>query len=414
MASITSTRRTSIELLGDAVHRNRSFSIDGVLERLFTLSFRDLVYPMIWEDPRVDLQALEIRPDSRIVTIASGGCNVLNYLTADPERIYAVDLNRAHVALNKLKITALLQLADHARFYAMFGSADDRRNVELFDNVLASHLDPTTRAYWNGRDGHSGRRVDRLAAGFYRQGLLGRFIAAAHVVARLYGKYPRRMMRARTRDEQIALFETELAPLFDRRIIRWLLGHRAALYGLGIPPAQYVALLGDAAHMADVVRERLRKLACNFDLADNYFAWAAFNRGFATDGCGPVPPCLEAQHFKSLKAKVDRVSVELVSITEFLTQQPASSLDRYVLLDAQDWMSHQDLSQLWTEINRTARPGARVIFRTAGEMSILPGRVPAEVLDRWRYAEARSQELGRQDRSAIYGGFHLYVLNDAG
>ncbi len=413
MTSIAKMERTSAELLGDAVHRNRSLSVDGALERLFTFSFRDLVYPMIWEDPRVDLQALQIRPDSRIVTIASGGCNVLSYLTASPERIHAVDLNRAHVALNRLKLGALRQLADHNRFYSMFGCADDHINVDLFDNVLAGQLDPETRDYWNGREGLLRRRIQGFAAGFYQQGLLGRFIAVAHAVARLYGRDPSRMMSARSRTDQIKIFEAELAPLFDRRLIRWILGHKAALYGLGIPPAQYATLLGDAAHMADVVRERLRKLACDHDLADNYFAWAAFHRGFAANGSGPVPPYLEARHFKEIKARVDRVSVELVSFTAFLARQPAASLDRYVLLDAQDWMGDQDLSQLWTEITRTARPGARVIFRTAGGPTILPGRVPDVILDQWCYAKERSLELGRQDRSAIYGGFHLYVLNDA-
>ena len=39
---------------------------------------------------------------------------------------------------------------------------------------------------------------------------------------------------------------------------------------------------------------------------------------------------------------------------------PAASFDRYVLLDAQDWMGDADLTKLWSEITRTARPGARV------------------------------------------------------
>ena len=43
------------------------------------------------------------------------------------------------------------------------------------------------------------------------------------------------------------------------------------------------------------------------------------------------------------------------------------ALDRYVLLDAQDWMTDEQLNELWSEITRTARPDARVIFRTAGE-----------------------------------------------
>jgi S-adenosylmethionine-diacylglycerol 3-amino-3-carboxypropyl transferase len=82
-----------------------------------------------------------------------------------------------------------------------------------------------------------------------------------------------------------------------------------------------------------------------------------------------------------------------------------------VLLDAQDWMTDHQLNALWTEITRTARPGARVIFRTAAEPTLLPGRVADRILDRWTYEEEESLELGRQDRSSIYGGFHLYVYN---
>ncbi|MEQ9572820.1 MAG: DUF3419 domain-containing protein, partial [Nitratireductor sp.] len=44
--------------------------------------------------------------------------------------------------------------------------------------------------------------------------------------------------------------------------------------------------------------------------------------------------------------------------------------------------------------------------------SILPGRVAAETLGHWRYEQQRSLELGARDRSAIYGGFHLYVRAD--
>jgi S-adenosylmethionine-diacylglycerol 3-amino-3-carboxypropyl transferase len=83
-----------------------------------------------------------------------------------------------------------------------------------------------------------------------------------------------------------------------------------------------------------------------------------------------------------------------------------------VLLDAQDWMTDAQLDALWTEITRTARPGARVIFRTAAEPSLLPGRLAPELLDRWHYAAETSLALAQRDRSAIYGGFHFYVLKD--
>ena len=86
------------------------------------------------------------------------------------------------------------------------------------------------------------------------------------------------------------------------------------------------------------------------------------------------------------------------------------SLDRYVFLDAQDWMDDHQLTDLWREVTRTARKGARVLFRTAAEPSLLPGRVPNEILDQWTYHEELSKDLTQRDRSSIYGGVHLYEL----
>jgi len=62
------------------------------------------------------------------------------------------------------------------------------------------------------------------------------------------------------------------------------------------------------------------------------------------------------------------------------------------------------------EITRTARPKARVIFRTAADERLLPGRLPPRLLEAWTYDHGRSRELGVQDRSSIYGAFHLYRL----
>ncbi len=58
-------------------------------------------------------------------------------------------------------------------------------------------------------------------------------------------------------------------------------------------------------------------------------------------------------------------------------------------------MTDAQLNALWTEITRTATPGARVIFRTAAEQSVLPGRVSDALLDQWSYDEEESQPLLR-------------------
>jgi S-adenosylmethionine-diacylglycerol 3-amino-3-carboxypropyl transferase len=163
--------------------------------------------------------------------------------------------------------------------------------------------------------------------------------------------------------------------------------------------------------MASVLRARLERLACDFDLADNYFAWQAFGRRYASGGSGPLPPYLQRDNFAALRARTGDIVVMHASLTKHLAQKPAASLDAYVLLDAQDWMTDVQLEEFWTEIVRTVRPGARVIFRTAGEETILPGRVPDAILSRFSYNREFCRELTAKDRSSIYGGFHSYVLN---
>jgi len=394
-----------------AVHRHRHLSKQGLLERAFTFAFRGLVYAQIWEDPAVDMEALAITPDSHVVTIASGGCNVLSYLTADPAKITAVDLNTAHIALNKLKLMAARTLPEHAAFHRFFAQADSKENIAAYRDIVAPHLDEATRRYWEGRDLIGRRRIGGFARGIYKHGLLGRFIGAAHLLARVHGVDLRRMLAATSRAEQREIFEREVAPIFDRAFVRWLTSQPASLFGLGIPPAQFEALAGDA-RMDVVLKARLEKLACDFDLKDNYFAVQAFGRGYA-GGEGPLPPYLQAANHEAVRARADRVDVRHANFTDFLRDQPDASADRYILLDAQDWMDDEQLNALWAQITRTAKPGARVLFRTAGEPSILPGRVVDAVLNRWAYRAEASLDYTARDRSAIYGGVHLYVLKDA-
>ncbi|MGA7973661.1 MAG: DUF3419 family protein, partial [Pseudolabrys sp.] len=97
---------TPNDRLNQAIRRTRILSRQGALEFLFAWMFKGLVYPQIWEDPEIDIEALAIAPDSHVVAIASGGCNILSYLIADPKQITAIDLNKAHVALNRLKLAA--------------------------------------------------------------------------------------------------------------------------------------------------------------------------------------------------------------------------------------------------------------------------------------------------------------------
>jgi len=164
--------------------------------------------------------------------------------------------------------------------------------------------------------------------------------------------------------------------------------------------------------MANVLRERIGKLCCDFDFRDNYFAWQAFGRGYEQAPEASLPPYLQRDNYELMRERSRRVEVLQANMTEWLARQDAHSINRFVFLDAQDWMTDMQLDHLWTQVCRTAAPGARVLFRTADEPSLLPGRLSADLFSQWNYDEALSRTLTAGDRSAIYGGVHLYCRKD--
>lgn len=403
----------SARLVEKAVYSTPAASRRGVLDRLFAFWFKRFVYNQIWEDPRVDLEALRLTPTSRLVTIASGGCNVLNYLFADPAAIVALDLNPAHIALTRLKLVAAQQLPDHESFFRLFGAAADPANRQTYFS-LRPHLDRETRAFWEERSMTRKRRLDYFADGLYRRALLGRFIGLLHGFAAAAGRRPARLLGATSLAEQRRIFDETTAPLFDLPIVRLLCRLPMISYSLGIPPAQFNLLRHEAAgNVARLYRDRVRRLACDFPIADNYFAWQAFGRAYDLKHRQAVPDYLRVENYATLRRRADRVETRLASMTDFLAGEPARSVDRYILLDAQDWMSGEQMNALWREIDRTARPAARVIFRTAAEEARLADMIAPAVIGRWHYERALSRALLARDRSAIYGGFHVYRLPDA-
>jgi S-adenosylmethionine-diacylglycerol 3-amino-3-carboxypropyl transferase len=225
------------------------------------------------------------------------------------------------------------------------------------------------------------------------------------------GRRPEALLEADSLDEQRQFFEECVAPFFDHPLVRRLARQPATLYSFGIPLRQYQSLSEAAdASIVDLYRDRLERLVCGFPLADNYFAWQAFGRQYDTTHREALPPYLRSEHYGQLRYHLDRIETRISSLHDALRNQPDSSFDSFVLLDAMDWMDDDTIAALWTELARVGEPGARIIFRTAGPDSVVEPALSGELRDRFTYERTRSEALHAQDRSAIYGMFHLYVL----
>ncbi len=419
--------RANLELLNmnseqglvlEAVKQKEVSKKQSVLQKLFAVWFDAFVYNQIWEDPRVDLQALQLDENSRVLTISSGGCNALNYLIENPESVTAVDLNRHHIYLLRLKIAALENLPSDEDFFNFFGFGKHARNVENYQKFIAPKLDEKTKGFWETNSFFSriinGKRINFFdKGGLYEHSRNGYFLRFFHHLAHFLGGKPEEILKAKTPNEQAELYQKHIAPFFDSFIIKNVGKLPVTMFGLGIPPQQYEELkkdLQDDSNIIDIYKERAMRLACDYPIDENYFAWQAFARKYDTENRRAVPEYLKAENYEILKSNVNRLKTKIGSITEVIKSSPKNSFNRFVFLDAQDWMNAETITDLWMTIAENAEKDARIIFRTASAFSPIETNLPKDLRAKFLYEKVLSKELFKQDRASIYGGFHLYIL----
>ena len=398
----------STQLIADAVRNSRGDDRSTVWDRLFSFWFRRLVYTQIWEDPEADLAALQLPVGSTIVTISSGGCNALSYLAARPAQVFAVDLNEAHLSLLKLKLAGLRAFSNYADFWQFFGEAASADNRKLYRDHLWLWLDADARAYWDKRNLIGRPRHDYFTDGFYRHGMLGRFIGLMHLLAKLVGIDVQALLHAKTDSLERLQALDRLRHLFHSRLARLVTGTPALLFSLGIPPRQR-DLLGADAPLNEVLYERLLRLINGHANDTNYFAWQALDRRYRGPGDTCLPPYLQARQFPRMRDGAGLIIPVHANLRQFLESLPARQIDAVVLLDSQDWMAPDEIRALWNAIDRTGSDDIRVIFRTAGKASPLESHELASLRDVWCRDEERSAIGFDRDRSGIYGAFHCYA-----
>lgn len=396
------------QLIADAVRNSRGLDEATVWDRLFAFWFRRLVYTQIWEDPVADLAALQLPLGSTIVTISSGGCNALSYLVAKPAQVYAVDLNEAHLSLLKLKLAGLRAFSRYDDFWQFFGEAASVSNSELYRGWLRPMLDSGARAYWDKRNIAGRPRHRYFTDGFYRHGMLGRFIGLGHWMAKFARIDLAALLNGKADDPKRIQALDRLHRLFHSPWARLITGTPALLFSLGIPPQQR-ALLGGGAPLNEVLHERLLRLINGHPNETNYFAWQALHRGYPGPDDRCLPPYLQRSQFERMRNGAGLIIPVHANLRLFLESLPAREVDAVVLLDSQDWMAPEEIRALWNAIDRTGSDNVRVIFRTAGAELPLESAELASLQQTWCREAERSAIGFAKDRSGIYGGFHCYA-----
>ncbi len=376
----------------------------------------NLVYNTCWEDPRLDREAMQLTGGDNVMVITSAGCNALDYVLDEPQRVYAVDMNPRQNALLELKLAAVREL-DFEPFFQMFGTghfADVRR---IYAARLRQHLGGWSQKYW-----------DRWIKFFENPGRPFYFRGTSGVFARMINFYIDRVVRLRPEIEQLLSAETlerqreiyanQVREQFWTRSLRFMMRRDATLSMVGVPRPQRFQVERDYnGGIVKFIEDCLDSVFSQLSIADNYF-WRVYITGQYSRTC--CPEYLKPENFVRLKSGlVDRIEVNTDSVQGFLEKHDVP-ISRFVLLDHMDWLSTYRFSLLedeWQWIIRRAAPETRILWRSGGLQTDFVGRVQVvkdgtscRINDLLNYNQELAEQLHVQDRVHTYGSFCIADL----
>ena len=159
-----------------------------------------------------------------------------------------------------------------------------------------------------------------------------------------------------------------------------------------------------ATHRPRFIRACIERVFRLLPITTNYF-WTCYLRGgYTRANC---PEYLRPANLAALRSGLlDRLEIRTDTVSGLLAsdERPFS---RFVLLDHQDWMaSHapQALREEWELILANARPGAKVLLRSASDQIDF---IPADIQDRLEFLpDNYLRTVNLVDRVGTYGSVH--------
>jgi S-adenosylmethionine-diacylglycerol 3-amino-3-carboxypropyl transferase len=354
--------------------------------------FERLLFAQCWEDPQMDLEALNVSRDSVVLSVTSGGCNTLSLATREPARVIAVDLNHTQNFLLELKMAGARRLS-HGEYLELLGVRDSRARWDLYQS-LRDELAPDARSYWD-------TQKRSIQSGILNAGRYERYLAAFRKLLRVIEgrKAIDAMLETESLAEQRRFYDENWDSRLWRLFFRVFFSRRVLGWG-GLDP-QFFAYVNGVESFGEHFRGLARHAMVDLPLRDNYFI-AQICLGRYRDERS-VPPYLLAENYEALRRAVDRIEIVTGEIGSILQRLPSDSVDCFNFSNVFEWVPAPTFETMLRETHRVARPGGRLCYR-----NLLVRRGHPSSLDHlFTPHEDLAARLLYRDRSFVYSGFEV-------
>ena len=348
-----------------------------------------LFFAQVREDPCLEIEALAPLHDAKVVVVSSGGCTALSLLAAGAARVTAVDLNASQNHLVELKVAALrrLTMPEIMSFFGVARGTPERR-LRTYETIRPL-LSERTASFWDAHQSMLGRGA--LACGVSEQ-----FISMVVKVVKVFIHGRRkieRLLSLQSLEQQRQFFDREWNTrrwrlLFPALLNRWT-------FNRAYDPAFFreVENPSFAAHFQRLLEHAL----CDVPVRSNYFLHQMLLGTYPIRVPDGVPPYLERTQREILRTRLDCLELVDGGYGEYLATQEDSSIDAMALSNICEWLDQTGIDQLFEQVVRVSKPGARMCFRNFVGHTEIP--------ERFRNAIVEDPDAGKRailsDRSCL-------------
>lgn len=348
-------------------------------------------YSQCWEDTNVLKRALTLSNDDVVLSITSGGDNTLALLLENPKKIFSIDINQVqnHIAGLKLESPKALH---YEEYLELLGVNDSKERPDLYKQA-SKFLSDDARSWFEGN-------INFVEKGVIHSGKFEKYLNAfrKYLLSLVHSKETvSRFVNQSSLQDQTSFYEKVW------NTWRWRL-----FFGIATNPSLLRRLARQAgaskqSSAGESYLHRLEGLIYRNHLKTNFY----INYALTGEYGETLPDYLYRESYNKLR-NCDSPQCEFRNddLLSFLKNTSDNSLTKYNLSDAFEFLSGEEVLEVWREIIRTAKTGAKVAYWCNQIEHLAPYEVEQSV-DRDTNLE---KELVAQDRLYFYRSFHIYTI----
>eukprot|EP00916_Digyalum_oweni_P024082 GHVL01039856.1.p1 GENE.GHVL01039856.1~~GHVL01039856.1.p1 ORF type:complete len:645 (+),score=111.73 GHVL01039856.1:47-1981(+) len=313
------------------------------------------IYNVSWEDPRIDLNVMNLKTSDKIITICSAGDNVLDY-AIEGAAVVAVDLNQRQLALAEFKFACIRYLSWEDTF-EIFGYNNMHLLREVYGTSIRPNLSREAQQFW---DVHAYKLKNFQYSGssgwmaYFLFQWLFPILGLGWVLKGIENEISVNEFRAKVRKHATRIHS--VAWVLENAFMRCF-----SAFG-GVPKRQLALGLHRQNNMGTIFDRVLSETDL---IGDNYFFHGYMIGRYSKKNC---PRYLKEENFDTLKKNLNDGKVTLFhgTLIDYLNKSD-EVFTVASLLDHMDWMSPESINHELSILIKKMTTNGRIFWRSFSE-----------------------------------------------